>query len=147
MMAASPAIASCEYLNSLCQFSFGWSFHIAISSISSFVYSSKQLFSIYWPSVFCCWVFLMLCYVGVHCGIYKNSYNILNISYLNYLLPHSPFSPSSPIPEIVSTDLIFPFTYMCTQYLHYIHSPHLLPYCTDTNPPPKEPIYFLFSNL
>jgi hypothetical protein len=27
----------------------------------------------------------------------------------------------TPIPGIVSTDIIFPFTYMYTQYLHYIH--------------------------
>jgi hypothetical protein len=33
----------------------------------------------------------------------------------------TPFSfISSPIPETLSTDAIFTFTYMCTQYLHYI---------------------------
>jgi hypothetical protein len=41
------------------------------------------------------------------------------------------FLPHLPIIEIVSTGIIFPFTYMCTQYLHHIHlsSPffHFLP--------------------
>jgi hypothetical protein len=43
----------------------------------------------------------------------------------------------APIPGIVSTDLIFSFTYMCTEYCHHIHpplpSPHNL-HLTDTNP-------------
>jgi hypothetical protein len=45
-------------------------------------------------------------------------------------LHHSPLSSPPPIPAVVSTGLIFPFTYMHTQYLHYIHPPtpflHLL---------------------
>jgi hypothetical protein len=48
--------------------------------------------------------------------------------------------PSSPIPGIVSTGLIFLFTYMCTQYLHHIHPPipisHFLPSPTGINPHP-----------
>jgi hypothetical protein len=44
----------------------------------------------------------------------------------------------SPIPGIVSVGTIFPFTYMCTQYLHCIHppmpAPHLLHPPTGTNP-------------
>jgi hypothetical protein len=31
------------------------------------------------------------------------------------------------ISGIVSTGIIFPFTYMCTQYLHYIHLPTPFP--------------------
>jgi hypothetical protein len=69
-----------------------------------------------------------------------------------YPLHHSPSSPSPPIPGLVSTDLIFPFTYMCTQYLHYIHPPtpfpHLLPaLLVPTSPqaglflPPCSPIF------
>jgi hypothetical protein len=47
---------------------------------------------------------------GVQCDICKSSYNI---SYLNS--PSPPFSiQNSPILGIVSTDLIFTFTYMCT---------------------------------
>jgi hypothetical protein len=34
----------------------------------------------------------------------------------------------SPIPEIASTGLIFSFTYMCAQYLHYIHPPMPFPH-------------------
>jgi hypothetical protein len=36
--------------------------------------------------------------------------------------------PPPPIPGIVSPLLTFPFTYMCIQYLHYIHPPMLFPY-------------------
>jgi hypothetical protein len=48
----------------------------------------------------------------------------------------------------VSTAITFPFTYMCTQYLYYIHPPtllpHFLPSPTGTNPSPKQD---LFSNF
>jgi hypothetical protein len=44
-----------------------------------------------------------------------------------------------PNPGTASTGIIFPFTYMCTQYLHHIHRPralfYLLPPPTGTNPP------------
>jgi hypothetical protein len=32
---------------------------------------------------YCFIFFLLLCWVGVHCSIYKSSYNISNVSYLN----------------------------------------------------------------
>jgi hypothetical protein len=48
-------------------------------------------------------IFLLLCWVGIHCGIYKSSYNVSNILYLNSPLPPLSFIPSSPIPGIVST--------------------------------------------
>jgi hypothetical protein len=45
---------------------------------------------------------------------------------------------SSPHPGIVSTGLIFPLTYMCTQYLNYIqpptYFPYIFPHPTGTNP-------------
>jgi hypothetical protein len=34
--------------------------------------------------------FFLLCWVGVHCGIYKSSYNVSNLSYFNS--PPPPFS-------------------------------------------------------
>jgi hypothetical protein len=37
---------------------------------------------------FCFILFLLLCWVGIHGGIYKGSYNISNISYLNSPLHH-----------------------------------------------------------
>jgi hypothetical protein len=64
---------------------------------------------------------------GVHYGTYK----VLTV-YHTWIHPlhHSPLSLPPPIPRIVSTDILFPFTYMCTQYLHHIHPltpfPHLL---------------------
>jgi hypothetical protein len=57
--------------------------------------------------------------------------------------------PSSPIPVIVSTGLIFPFTYMYTQYLHHIHlptpSPHILSHPTGTNSTERTCYTLLFS--
>jgi hypothetical protein len=47
---------------------------------------------------------------------------------LIHLPHHSPLSPPPPIPGTVSTGLIFPFTYMCTQYLHHIHPPTPFPF-------------------
>jgi hypothetical protein len=83
--------------------------------------------------------------VGVHCGIYKSSYNTWNITYSNSPRPpRTLLCPPLPIPGMVSTGLIFPFTSMCTQYLHHSHPPtpfpHLLPLCTDNHPsPPTHP--------
>jgi hypothetical protein len=66
--------------------------------------------------------------------------------------PPPPFSSIfSPIPGIVSTDIILPFTYMCAQYLHYIHHPspfpHLLLPPTSTNTPWKDLFTLLFFNF
>jgi hypothetical protein len=36
--------------------------------------------------------------------------------------------PHPPIPGTVTTDIIFPITYMCTQYLHHIHLPSPFPH-------------------
>jgi hypothetical protein len=55
----------------------------------------------------------LLCWVGVHCGIYNISYTI---SYFNSPLYHSPIFHPSPTPGI---GIIFPFTYMCSQYFHH----------------------------
>jgi hypothetical protein len=50
---------------------------------------------------------------------------------LNTPLHHSPLFLPPSIPGIVSTGFIFPFTYMYTHYLDYIHPSipfsHLLP--------------------
>jgi hypothetical protein len=60
------------------------------------------------------------------------------------LYPH-PFS------GIVSTGIIFPFTFMCTQYLHHIHPPtpfpNLLPLPLVSTPPCRTCFAFLFSNF
>jgi hypothetical protein len=64
---------------------------------------------------FSCTFSYFLCWERVHCGIYKNSYNISNVSYLNSLC--LPFSFMPPFPE-VSTGIIFAFTcmYTCTLF-------------------------------
>jgi hypothetical protein len=58
-------------------------------------------------------IYLIVILVGVHCGIYTTSYNI---SYLNLPLPPFSFFLPHPVPEIVSTDTIFPFTYTIAPY-------------------------------
>jgi hypothetical protein len=68
-------------------------------------------------------LFLLLYWVGVHCGIYKTSYIHQICHNLNLPPPPCSFILPPPSPEIVSTNLIFPFTYLCTQYLHHIHPP------------------------
>jgi hypothetical protein len=68
-----------------------------------------------------------------------------------YQIYHTWIHPLYHSPGVVSTDIIFLFAYMCTQYLQYIHSPlpfaYLLPSPTGTNPPTREthlcsPIFF-----
>jgi hypothetical protein len=55
--------------------------------------------------------------------------------------PPPPFSfVSLPIPGTVSTGIIFAFTYMCTQYLHHIHSPIPFPYLLLV-PPHRQDLY------
>jgi hypothetical protein len=49
---------------------------------------------------------------------------ILEISPSTVLL--YPYPP--PIPGIVSTDIIFAFTYMCPHFLHHIHPPTSFPH-------------------
>jgi hypothetical protein len=68
---------------------------------------------------FCVQLFLLLFWVEVHCGIYKCSYNVSNISYLNSPLHCSP-SPAT-IPGTVSPGIIFAFIHMCIHYLHHIY--------------------------
>jgi hypothetical protein len=49
-----------------------------------------------------------------------------------YLLNHSPSSilihPPLPQSGLVSTGIMFAFSYMCTHFLHHIHPPTLLPH-------------------
>jgi hypothetical protein len=59
-------------------------------------------------------------------------------------LHHSPLTLPFPIPGAVLTGLIFPFTYMWIQYLHYINPPthfiYIIPPPTST-PLPKDRIH------
>jgi hypothetical protein len=82
---------------------------------------------------------LLLCWVGVHCGIYTKVLIIRQI-YHTWIYPFH-CSPLSPFPssETVSTGIIFTVSYMCTHFLHCIHPPtpfpcHLPP-TTSANPP------------
>jgi hypothetical protein len=72
------------------------------------------------------------------------------LQYIKYIiLEFTPYFtllyPPPSIPGIVSTSVIFSFTYMCTQYLHYIYSitlfPHILHLPTVTSPPPRQDLF------
>jgi hypothetical protein len=54
------------------------------------------------------------------------------LQYIKYIIveftPPFSFIPPLPILGTVSTCLIFSFTYLCTQHLHYTHSPTCFPH-------------------
>jgi hypothetical protein len=78
----------------------------------SFIYLSIHLF-----------IFIVM--LGVHCGIYKSSYNISNIdAFTHSIIFLYPLCSHS---WKVSTGFIFPFTYKCTQYLTILTLPHPFP--------------------
>jgi hypothetical protein len=83
--------------------------------------------------LFLFYLVLLFYWVGIHCDIYKSSYNISNISHLNSppstIILYCP--PLLPISETVSTGM-FSFTYMFAQYLHYIHPPVHFPHPLQT---------------
>jgi hypothetical protein len=63
---------------------------------------------------------------------------ILTLYQIYHPLHYSPSYNCPPFPGIVSTDIIFPFTYMHTQDLHHVHPPpvpHLLPFPLVPRPP------------
>jgi hypothetical protein len=65
---------------------------------------------------------LLLCWVGVHCAIYKGSYSVPNKSYLESP-PSTTLLYPLLIPGIISTVIIFGFIYICTHFLYNIHPP------------------------
>jgi hypothetical protein len=70
-------------------------------------------------------IFLLWCWVGVHCGIYKNSFNILNISQLESPPPSLSFIlPSSH--SWNSCNRSHFFIYICVYTLHSPYSPSTL---------------------
>jgi hypothetical protein len=123
--------------------------------VNTFHYTLMDSVLLYWKCLFfsscvsqtlhCCdkipninnlWVKrFFYCCTGVHCDIYKSSYNIIIVEFtLSIILLY----PLSPISGIVSTDPISPFLYMNTQYFHTVHPPTPFPYIflrsTGTNP-------------
>jgi hypothetical protein len=65
------------------------------------------------------WFFLLLCWVGIHSGIYKNSYNVSNIWYLDSPPPLLTLIPPHSWNRFNRCHFVF--AYICTQYLHLIH--------------------------
>jgi hypothetical protein len=60
---------------------------------------------------------------------------------------YSSSCPPPPTPGIVSTDIIFPFTYMYLQYLHHIHPPSPFPHSFPLLLVPASPRQDLFCPL
>jgi hypothetical protein len=76
--------------------------------------------------------FLLLCWVGVHYGIHKSSYNITNISYLNSFSPSFSFIPSSILISLFmflllgfKSSIVFGITVLFQQCLLQIVYPNL----------------------
>jgi hypothetical protein len=93
---------------------------------------------------------LLLCCVGVHCDIYKSSYNISTISYLN-LPPPSFFIPSSPHSwNSFSRSHFSIYIQVYTVFALYSPSHTLslsLPPLTGTKPPGRTCSTILFSSF
>jgi hypothetical protein len=84
-------------------------------------------------------LFILDCCAGwLHIVAFTNVLAIYQIYHVwTHLLHHSPLFLPPSISVIASTGIIFSFTYLCMQYLHYIHPPtnflHLFPLSTGTN--------------
>jgi hypothetical protein len=77
-----------------------------------------------------CVSFLLLCWLGVNCGIYKISHNMYNISYLNSPPPPFYFIPLPPCLEEFPKTNFFLFVFTCTVFAPYS------PFHTLSLPPP-----------
>jgi hypothetical protein len=92
--------------------------------------------------IFLYFIIIIIIILGVHCDIYKISYNL---SLLNSLPPSFSFNPLFPIPGIVSTGLIFQFAYICIEYFHHIHpqSLFLISFPSHWCSPPRQDLFCL----
>jgi hypothetical protein len=81
-------------------------------------------------------IFLLLCWVGIHCSIYKGSYSVSNMSYLNCF----PLPPILWFPEQFQKIIISAIIYMCTHDLHHIHPPTPFPRNLPLPPVPSSPL-------
>jgi hypothetical protein len=102
---------------------------------------SSLLFShlIFYNMIYTFFFFFYCCVEWEYIVALKKTLTMYQI-YHTWIHPllHSPLF-LIPIPGIASTDIIFTFIYMCTQYLHHIHSPIpflcYLPPSTSTDTP------------
>jgi hypothetical protein len=81
----------------------------------------------------------LLCWVGVHCTIYRGSYNVLNISYLNSLPPLLSFISPPFLKQFQQVSFLHFYTciyIICTVFiLLALSTSHLPPpSCTDPDP-------------
>jgi hypothetical protein len=78
---------------------------------------------------------LLLWWMGVHCGTYIGYYNISNISCMTSPPHHFPSSHPPLTPGVLSTGIIFAFTYMCIHFI-VLYSPFYF-----LSPTPPLPIF------
>jgi hypothetical protein len=92
------------------------------------------------------------CTILLLCWVYIVTFTKVPITYHVKFIPFIIllYSPS-PMPGIVSKGLNFPFTCMCIQYLHHIHTPthpfptsYVLPFPPGSNPPERTCSALLF---
>jgi hypothetical protein len=96
--------------------------------VSNFIFNSTVFGNVYFPPLVYLLIYFFFFYYCCAGG---------TLWHLQRFLPHIIVElntsiillyPSSPIPRIVSKGLILSFTYMCTQYRHYIHPPTFSPH-------------------
>jgi hypothetical protein len=87
---------------------------------------------------FCLFACLLLCWVGVHSGIYPGSCNISNISYLNSATHHPPLSFILPLPTPFLEQfqrVLFFHLHTCVHTFCIVFT--LLPHFPATSPTPQ----------
>jgi hypothetical protein len=97
----------------------------SISLLSLFLVTQLQCFFFF--------LFLLLCWMGVHCGIYKSAYNMLNISYLNTRPPSFSFITLPPFLDWFQQKSFF-YLHTCVQSICTIFT--LLYHFPTSSPPP-----------
>jgi hypothetical protein len=89
-------------------------------------------------------IYLILSFNCAEWGYIVAFTKVLTIYQIYHTWIH-PFHLSPPIPRVVSTDTIFSFTHMCTQYVHHIHPPspfpHLFPLPLVSLPAPPQDLF------
>jgi hypothetical protein len=91
--------------------------------------------------------FLLLCWVGVHCGIFKGSYNVSTLSYLNSSPPPFSFICTPHLRNSFNRYLFSVYSYVYTVFVPYLPSytislpPTPLPLVSTPPPPARQGLF------